>query len=282
VLPGDKSSPSWDPEEVTHIASTTLTTAIWGELDIQAIYTCVLIKQYIKEFFGWLFGTNQFRPFYNIQEASDEQVKNFLAYLRKSESNIQFPLIAEGKIEAKVLRDFNDGRSILEIWEKCDRDIMTLFQTSPVNMGQPGDSNRSSSDAQDKSDDIHVRSIQKLVADEINFDLFQKIGLKDDSFEFIEVDEKQIDKLLEMGERMVNMGFKKSVIEKYMKDNGFPITGVLFGPEAEAVKSEDMFPSRKRKDGESNAKIGTGREGTTREDQLVKKGSTKGVDFCKV
>jgi len=261
---------TWSVEEVTHIASTTLTTGIWGELDIQSIYTLVLIKQYIKEYLGWVFGTNQFRPFYNIRNANVEQVKSFLSYLRKSEKDITFPLIAEGEIEAKVLRDFSDGTTILEIWEKCDRDIMTLFQTSPINMGQPGDSNRSSSDGQGKADDVHIRSIQKLVADEINFDLFPKIGLKDDGFEFLEIDDKKIEKLLEMSERMVNMGFKTSVVEKYLRENDFPITGKLFDEERmlEGKKSEDMYASRSRKDGESNDKIGTGDEGTTRKNQL--------------
>jgi hypothetical protein len=102
--------------------------------------------------------------------------------------------------------------------------------------------------------------------------------LQDTSFEFSEVDDKRIEKLLEMAERMHNMGFKTKVIEEYLENNSFPIKGKLFDPNAVTKKSEDMMPSRSRKDGESNDKIGTGEEGTTREDQLVSK-AFKGATF---
>ena len=267
--------PTWDVDEVTHIASTKVSTNIWGEVDIQSVYKQVLIKQYIERFLGWLYGTNQFRPFYNIKDANPEQVKEFLAYLRKSENDINFPLIAEGEIEAKVLRGFEDGKDILEIWEKCDRDIMTLLQVSPIHMGQPDNSNRSNSEEQGRSDNIRVKSCQKLIEESINYDLFPKIGLKDDSFIFNEIETKELEKVLEMIERMKNIGFKRDVVEEYLKMNNFPIQNKTLIDkkmyEGNQEKSEDMFASRKRKpEGELSNRIGTGSEGTSREEQIAK------------
>lgn len=271
----EEEGPTWNVEQVTHIASTKISTNIWGEVDIQSVYKQVLIKQYIERFLGWLFGTNQFRPFYNIKDANDDQVKNFIAYLRKSEKDIEFPLLAEGEIEAKVLRSFDEGRSILEIWEKCDRDIMSLLQVSPIHLGQPDNSNRSNSEEQGRSDNTHIRAYQKVVEEAINYDLFPKIGLQDKSFQFDEVDDKKIEKVLEQVERMKNIGFKKEVVEEYLKKNNFPLDSESFINEdvynGNSEKSEDMYDSRKRKPSdEQSEKIGTGSEGTSREEQISK------------
>ena len=277
IVPEDSNTTpaEWTPEEVTHIAATKVSTSIWGEIDIQSLYTIILIKQYIKKYLGWIFGTNQFRPFYNIKEANEEQIKKFISYLKKSERDINFPLIAEGEVEGKILKSADDLEKVLVIWEKCDRDIMTLMQVSPIHMGQPDSSNRSSSDEQGRSDNIHIRAYQKLVEESFNYDLFKKIGIKDETFKFNEVDEKLIDRILEQVERMKNVGFKLDVVEEFLEMNNFPIEGKLLDKETyegSGEKSEDMYDSRTRKqDGDMSEQIGTGEDGTTREDQLVKK-----------
>ena len=286
VIPDAKPNtyPSWTPEEITHIAATKLTTGIWGELDIQAVYTSVLIKQYIYAYLGWLFGTNQFRGFHNIKNASDEQVKEFISYLKRSENDISKPLIAYGDIEYQVLRDFKDGTTILDLLNKCDDNILTLLQVPPVMMGKPGDSNRSNSDAQSNSLATRVGSMQRLVEDSFDIDLFPKMGYEKVQLTFSPINKLGITRILENAERMKVMGFKVKKIEEYLKLEGFPIDGSLFEPislnEPTQEKSEDMFPSRQRKiPDEASERIGTGEEGTTKEEQLVSKGNSINNSF---
>jgi len=281
VVPDEDPSgfPSWTPEEVTHIAATRLTTNIWGELDIQSIYTSVLIKQYVYAYLGWLFGTNQFRGFHNIKNASDDQVKQFISYLKRSENDITKPLIAWGDVEYQILRDFKDGDSILSLINKCDDNILTLLQVPPVLMGKPGDSNRSNSDAQTMSLATRVSSIQKLCEDSFENDLFVKMGYKKVVLTFNPINKVGMTRLLENAERMKTMGFKDKKIEEYLKLEGFPIDGSLFEivhvDKPDEEKSEDMFPSRKRKlPDEMQKKVGSGEEGSTREDQLISKAFT--------
>jgi len=279
----NKTIPDWNPEEVTHISINKLTTNIWGDLDIQAVYTKVLIKQYIDAYLGWLFGTNQFRGFYNIQNASEGQVKSFISWMKKLEGNINLPVIAEGDITYQVLRTFNDGETILKVKEDCDNDILTLFQVPPVLMGKPGDSNRSNSDSQEASLATRIRSVHSVVEDYLFTDLFPKMGLEGLEIEFYPTNKSNITKLLENAERMHNMGFKDDKIEEYLQLSGFILEGKLFKPPEEQEpqkKSMDMYESRKGKnEGETNKKIGSGEDSTTREDQIHKSFDNPGYPY---
>jgi len=267
---------TWSPDKITHIPVTKLTTSIWGELDIETIYSKVLIKQYIDAYLGWLFGTNQFKGFYNIKDATSVQIKDFISHIKKSETNINLPIVAEGDITYQILRDFSDGETILKVKESCDTDILTLFQVPPVLMGKPGDSNRSNSDSQEGSLATRVGSIHKLVQDYLYFDLFPKIGFNKNEIEFNPIVKSSMSKMLENAERMINMGFEPAKVELYLKGEGFPVTGKLFKPKEELEeksksKSMDMYPSRKGKEeGVANEKIGVGSESTTRDDQIHK------------
>lgn len=76
----------------------------------------------------------------------------------------------------------------------------------------------------------------------------------------------------------MNMGAEPDMIEQFLRDSGLELPeGKLFkepepmqeGLDPNITKSEELYPSRKRKaEGEPNQRIGTGAEGTTREDQL--------------
>lgn len=270
--------PDWAPEEITHFVLNKVSTNVWGEIDLQSVYTSVLIKQYIHAFLGWLFGTNQFRGFYNIKNASDVQIKEFLAFLKRSEENIEKPLVAEGEIQYQINRNFNDGESILKLLTKCDEDILSLLQVPPIAVGNASDSNRSNSDAQISALNTRVSSVQEVIEDDCRFDLYVKMGYEKVELSFNPLSKPDVAKMLEIAERMHTMGFKDEVIEEFLKTQDFPISGKLFKSKEELMdmqpiqkKSEDMFPSRQRKqDNEGNDRIGTGVNSTTRDEQVAK------------
>jgi hypothetical protein len=278
--------PTWTPDEITHIKVNTLTNSPWSDLDIERIYIFVELKQYIYKYVSWLFATNQFRNFYNIKDASEDAIKDFLSYVRKGNDDILMPLIAEGEIQNQILRDFKDGTNILSWVDKCDVNIMNLMQVPPIAGGETGESNRSSADKQDQMLATRIKSIQKLLKDYFENDLFPKMGFDKIKIEWNPLLKTDLSKLLENAERMKNMGFDIKKIEEYLKIEGFPVEGKLFDREIIDInkqslntKSEDMYPSRQRKDSDETSKnIGSGEESTTREEQIAQ-GYTINYDF---
>jgi hypothetical protein len=271
---------TWTTDEVTHIAVNTLTTNVWGEIDIQSIWTSVLVKQYIMQYIGWLTGTNQLRGFFNVKSAGDTQVEDFISHLKKLETDINKPLVAEGDIVYQVLGKFEEGQTLLDVLEHCDNNIRTLLQVPPISLGQPDSSNRSNSDTQEGSLFTRIKSIQDLVTDELNYDLFPKIGMEKTRIVFNPINRIAISRIIENGMKLREMSVKENVIKEYFKLEGFPIDLAFEDKqEIEGTGDNDLDPSRRRKlADDSQNKIGSGQESSTREDQLVKKGNTRVVE----
>lgn len=279
VLNGSNQSTSgngdieWSPEEVTHITINTLTTGIWGEIDIQSIWTSVLIKQYIHEYLGWLFGTNQLRGFFNIKQASDVQVSAFLSHMKSLESDIHKPLVAEGEVVYELLRTFDEGDSLLKVLEHCDNNIRTLLQVPPISLGQPDSSNRSNSDTQESSLYTRISSVHQLVEDAINFDLFKKIGFDKTRFIFNPINRMGVSRIIENALKLKELNMDENTLKEYLKLEGFPID-VSFNKMLEEPmgNNNDLDPSRRRKlKDETSKKIGSGANSTTRANQLISK-----------
>jgi len=287
LMPGYNEAITWKEEEVTHIALTEITSSIWGEISLQSVYTLVLIKIYIKAYLGWLFGTNQLRGFYNIKDAQEDQIKRFFSNLKRTEADIGKPVIAEGEVLYQVLRKYDEGDMLINTLNYCNENIMSLLQTPPVLMGKPGESNRSSSDAQDSSLYTRIRAVQNVLEEAFNYDLFPKSNLDINDFEFNPISKSTMEKILQNVERMKINNFKEDVIEEYLRTEGFFRKINIFKTPEEIAKenellipkqepsnekSEDMYKSRTRKsEGEGNKRIGTGKNSTTKEEQLVKK-----------
>ncbi len=272
----------WTPDQVTHIAVNTLTTGIWGEIDLQSVHTSVLIKQYVMAYIGWLTGTNQLRGFYNIKDANDNNVKDLISHLRKLETDINKPLVAAGEIEYTLLRDFAEGSTLLEVMTFCDNNIRTLLQVPPISLGQPDSSNRSNSDSQEGSLYTRIKSIFMLVEDSFDYDLFPKIGMTKTHFVFNPVNRIAVSRIIENAMKLKEMNVEDSVMEEYLKFEGFPIK-VKFKKLEDMMpegNNNDLDPSRRGKlDDESSKKIGSGAASSTRQDQLVSKGGTETYDY---
>ena len=272
----------WNPDQVTHIAINTLTTGIWGEIDLQSVYTSILIKQYIMAYLGWFTGTNQMRGFYKINDANDLQVKDLISHLKKLEVDINKPLVAEGDIEYTLMRDFSEGQSLLQVLNMCDNNIRTLLQVPPISLGQPDSSNRSNSDTQEGSLYTRIMSIYRLVEDSFDFDLFPKIGMDKIEFTFNPPNRIALSRVIENAMKLKEMNAEDKSISEYLDFEGFPVK-IKFKKIEDMMpqgNNNDLDPSRRGKlDDESSKKIGSGEESSTRQDQLVSKGNTDTFDY---
>jgi hypothetical protein len=62
-------NPYWTADHMIHIKLDEITSNTWSDLTVEALYETVLIKDYVRQWLTWYFGTNQMRGFYNIKEA---------------------------------------------------------------------------------------------------------------------------------------------------------------------------------------------------------------------
>jgi len=273
---------TWDAKNVVHIKLKDAILNIWGESDLRVAYETVMVKDYIRKFLSWLFGTNQFRNHIGFkQTVSEEQVKKFISYYKEGEHSYGKPAITDGDVEIKALRELKDLENIILILDYCDKELMRLLQQTPLSMGEGGSSGRSEADGMSDVQRTSVKAVQRVIADAINYELFPKMGLPDSTeFYWKPLDRMSETKIFELVEIMKRSMFTDEAIIEFMEQQGMSFeTKKLFKepelapagmPTPEQRSQKDASASRERKGaGESNKRIGTGEAGTTRKDQLV-------------
>ena len=279
VESSDDQHPEWDKDEVTHLKLNYMTTNVWSDIEIRSLYTSVLIKQYIMAYYGWKYGTNQLRPLYAIKDANEDSVKDFMAYWKSVQDDIEKPLVFEGEIEKTMMATATEETQLTLVINQMDENIYSVMQVPPIASNETGNSNRSSADKQEQMMAVRIKAVQSVIKEGFENDLFPKMGYPKIQINWNPVIRTDVDKMMEVAERMKNIGVKKDIIERYLIDQGFYAEKAIFDEkryDAETSKSEDMFPSRKRKsEGDSSENIGSGEESSTREDQLVSRAFTE-------
>lgn len=245
-----KSNPTWQPDLVVHYKIDDFTSNVWAESNMESLYETVLIKDYVRQWLTWFFGTNQIRPIINIKDANNIKVEELLSFMKGSEKNLSKPLIFQGDVEVKLLQSFaNEGKTVLELLNWLDQQILMLMQVPPIAIGMPETSGRSNSVEQFQSMNTRVYSIQKCLEDFTNHDLFKKIGFEDIEFEFGVLDETTRTKVFENVQLMRQSQFSDEAIVEYLESQGvvFETDKILKSPEELAMMN--------------NKQLGTGNEG---------------------
>jgi hypothetical protein len=280
-----KSYPSkivWQPENIVHIKFKDNILNFWGDSDLQVAYETVLVKDFIRKFLNWLFGTNQFRNHVSFkQTVSEQQLKTFISYYKEGEKSYGKPAITDGDVEIKALRELKDLEQLQLVMDMCDRELMRLLQQTPLSIGDGGSSGRSESDGLSETQRTSIKSIKRLIADAINYDLFPKLGYPSTvEFYWHPIDRMSEKSIFEVVEIMKRSMFTDEAIMEWMENQGLEFTvKKLFKepelptmggqPTPEQRSKKDASASRTRKgEGESSQRIGTGEEGTTREEQV--------------
>lgn len=245
-----RTNPEWLPESIVHYKIDDFTSNVWAESNMESLYETVLIKDYVRQWLTWFFGTNQIRPILNIKDANDTKVSEFLSYLKSTEKNLSKPLVFQGEATVELLQSFaNEGRTVLELLNWLDQQILMLMQVPPIAIGMPETSGRSNSVEQFQAMNTRVFSIQKCLEDFTTHDLFYRIGLDGYDFEFGVLDETTRTKVFENVQLMRQSQFSDEAIVEYLESQGvvFETDKVLKSPEELAAMS--------------NKQLGTGNEG---------------------
>jgi hypothetical protein len=270
--------PSWTPEQIWHFKVNDVRNNVWAEFDIKSAYETILLKDKVRNWFYWFFATNQMKGVFNIKNASDKSIKDFLSYYKASSDNPNKPLILEGEMEYLLLRKFaDDGKSMLDLMEWCDGQILSLFQVPPLAVGKMDQSGRSNASEAFSAMYSAIYSMQELFEEDCTFELFPKMGFDKNFFEFGIIDYVNEERVFKIVGMMKQAQFKDEIIAEWLSGQGLqfatmdifnplpdPMMGATGGPQVQS----DNAPSRARKsEGDKSKSYVTP---TTRQDQIVK------------
>lgn len=292
----NKQSIFFEPEEVIHISPSRITTNPWGYVDTRSIKNIIDAKQYIEQYIFELFKDNKFRDIYIIKSAtSKDQVKNFLEALKQGKLYPNKDLALEGDVEHKQLRDMKDFDHLLKLLENYKAMIREFLRVPPLMVGDVG-SNKSTGEFEVRyAFDNTVRSWQKVIEDEINYELFPLIGYSKYKMVHFPLDKPSEKNAIEMAQQLKGLGYSNDSIHKFLLEKGvaLPEDAKIEEPRPEDIQGqgEDVpssnkqlkqalqnknAPSRKpRNKTVDNRNIAEDKE--TREEQIV--GKAKEVSF---
>lgn len=266
------------PEDIVYIKFNSISSSVWGEVMLASLSKTLTTKNQIEKFIEALAITNSWRSVLNTN-MTDENIGEFMAYYAQAQTDATMPLVMQrGSNTNKddtsfdILRDPSELKEFLGTLEYFRSQALMALKVPPILVGLTDDSNRSNSEAQFNSFSIANESFRKKLSDAFNNDLFEKLGIGNATFSWNPIDKRSEKEDIDIAEKLMNMGAEPDMVEQFLRDAGLELPeGKLF-KEVENLnikKSEDLQPSRRRKgEGEPNEQIGTGSEGTTRDDQL--------------
>jgi len=267
-------------DDIVYMKFNSVSSAVWGEVGIKSLFRTLTTKNQIEKFLNSLAVTNAWRQVMKTR-MGDDNIEEFLAYSASQSQDPTEPLVLQVQGQGSddvdkdtrfsILRDPSDLKDFLGMLDYLRTQTLMLLKVPPIMIGLPDSSNRSNSDMQFKAFNIANDSFRRVMYTYMK-ELFEKLGISTVEFSWNPIDERSEKDDIEIAERLINMGAKPDMVEQFLRDAGLELPeGELFDKENPVApkKSMDMFDSRRGKaEGEGNQKIGSGVEGTTREDQL--------------
>jgi hypothetical protein len=266
-------APEWNKDEIVWYKLEDRS-AGYATADMKALWENLQIKAWVKRLVGWLFKTGQYRVLYNFKSASDKDVEDTLAYMRRNSEDFSAPLFIKGEMETQLVRDMKEVDNIANFLKWLDSQTLVLMRVPPIDAGIPDASGRSNADAQNNSFSAHLNSFKKVFEDVTNKELFPLLNKGNSIIRFApnnRFEEAQIiDNLVKLRGIMVS----EELIREYLQDRGMffgteklfeePVMeeGAMGGPQKQA----DSAPSRQKSS--TPKKKGTGEAGSTRPDQM--------------
>ncbi len=268
-------TPEWGPDEIVWYKLEDRKQG-YATVDIKTLWKTLQAKTFVKDYVAWLFKTGQYRILYNFTNASDKDIQDTLAYMRRHEANFNAPFISKGEMESKVLRDMKELGDLTALIKYYDSETLVALRCPPIDAGIPDSSGRSNADAQNNAKSTHLTSMKKIFEDVTNYDLFPKMNKGNNVIRFgpnNRFEEKQI---FENVASMVAANFSEDFIKEYLQDRGmFYASDKLFKTAEEMLAASGKesatgqslnAPSRAKS--VDQKKKGTGEAASTRAEQV--------------
>lgn len=269
-------TPEWGKDEIVWYKLEDRKTG-FATVDLKTLWKTLQAKSFVKDYVAWLFKTGQYRILYNFTNASDKDINDTLAYMRRHESNFNAPFIAKGEMESKVLRDMKELGDLTALIKYYDSETLVAMRCPPIDAGIPDSSGRSNADAQNNAKSTHLTSMKKVFEDVTNYDLFPKLNKGNNIIRFgpnNRFEEKQI---FENMASLVAANCSEEFIKEYLQDRGmfYAAEKIFKTPEemmaakggAESASGQSLNAPSRAKSVDMKKK-GTGEAASTRAEQV--------------
>ena len=220
---------SFEKDKILHFSSNLISTSLWGDSEIVTLLPTLQKKRLIEDFINWLFESNQFRTVIKIPTGvSEDDISPYIDMLKEGMINPTNFLVLQGdQAEVSMLRKIEGFSDLLNILDYYRSQILALLQLPPLQVGILESSNRSSSEYQIRySFYTHMVGMLHELEDEINLELLPRIGIKKE-FRFNLVDDKTKNDLLDMAQKLANLGANPKKLNKWLIKEGLNIPSDL-------------------------------------------------------
>jgi len=211
----------FEPKEVWHFSTTHVTTNLWGFVNTKAIYDLVDTKKLIEEYIQYLFKYNKFAKAWSIKNGNTKQVEVLIEGLKARRDNPLKEMVVEGEVGVIEAYSVNDIPVLVNYLRYIESQIRQLLLLPPIVGGQQEGANRSSAETQFRGVfGTNLRSIQLILEEEINNELFPKMGFKKYIFKFNPIDKYDEREAIQNAIYLKGLGFNAKTIHEYLKLKG--------------------------------------------------------------
>ncbi len=233
-------------DKILHFSSNLITTSLWGDSELLTLLPTLQKKKLIEDFINWLFESNQFRTVIKIPTGvSEDDVSPYMDMLKEGMINPTNFLVLQGdQAEVSMLRKIEGFGDLLNILDYYRSQILALLQLPPLQVGILESSNRSSSEYQIRySFYTHMVGQLHELADEINLELLPRLNIKK-KFRWNLIDDKTKNDLLDMAQKLANLGANPKKLNKWLINEGLNIPNDLL--EEMDINKDLNEPSKKK------------------------------------
>jgi len=256
----------WDKDEIVHISIDHITDSFWTYPILKTLERFIKLKAEVIQHIYWLFQTNQYRTHFHATNVNKNDIEVLTDLFREGMSQKEQFLITVGKepMEGKQIANPKDLENYIDLLNKIRNMMLSLIRLPPIIAGTVDNSNRSNSDVQARFAFLNrLKSIQRDIEDELNNELFPKIGVKSE-IRHNTIDIKSDKELVEIATLLMNAGADKKKINTWLNDRGLDLPVDLFDNIVEQDfngvkldKNSNMHPSRKPQDNFGKSDYGT-------------------------
>lgn len=243
----------WDLDEMSHITVDQITDGFWTYPKLKTMERLIDLKTYIMNHLIWAYSTNQFRTHFHATGLGEDDIEWFTLMLKEGMVQQDKFLVTVGadQMEGKQIMTPADLEHHISMLNKIRNQMLTLLRVPPIIAGTVDNSNRSNSEIQARfSFTTRIRSFQKDIEDEIENQIFPRLGIKNVKFKHNIVDIKNDKELVEIASSLINMGASKEKTTHWLNERGLDIPDDIF----------ELTEKEKKEKQESTEQFGEGRQ----------------------
>ena len=256
---------TWTVEEIVHFQIDEMTQKFWGTTDIESLKRIIALKDRVLHYMDLLFKQNWFRVHFHGKNVPDEDLRQFIDMFITNMDIPDAPLLTVGieDLEGKRYLTEEVLLPLIEIKRELRNEMLTLLRVPPIIAGTVDNSNRSNSDVQAHfAFNNRIRAVQEDIEDDISFDMFPKLGIKNAEYKFNEVSNRSLKEIVDVMMLFIGSGGDREIVSKWAQAKGYDIPVDMYDnyvdpmemqmeQEKNGVKlpqNSDNQPSRKPKD----------------------------------